>query len=141
MLRRKMISFLLFISVIFCFVSCGGKGQVVCALLESTETRVVFRVNDTDGKATALDCMDYLSENTDGFSYKISGGMVTEINGKANAADFSGCWMLYTSDADMSNAEWGTLEYGEQTLGSAIIGAETLVVQTGEIYAWEYVIF
>ena len=140
MLKRKMVTFLLLLATIFCFVSCGG-GEVECTIVENTETRVFFTVSKTDGNATVLDCMEYLAENVDGFSYKISGGMVTEINGKANATDFSGCWMLYTSDEDMSNNTWGVTAHEGQTLGSAILGAEALIVETGEIYAWEYTIF
>lgn len=140
MFKRKIISFLLVLVAICCFISCGG-GKVECETLSVTPTRVFFTVTKTDGKATVLDCMEYLSENVDGFSYKITGGMVTEINGKANTADFSGCWMLYTSDAELSNNTWGGTAYEGQTLGSAILGAEALVVEVGEIYAWEYTIF
>jgi hypothetical protein len=76
---------------------------------------------------------------TDGdLTYEISGGMVTSIEGKANAADFSACWMLYTSDVEMSNAEWGTITVGEKTLGSAIVGAEALPIVAGELYVWSY---
>ena len=70
--------------------------------------------------------------------FAISGGMVTEINGKANTADFSSCWMLYTSDAELSNTEWGTVSYEENSYGSAIVGAEALPVVNGEIYVWAY---
>lgn len=140
MLKRKMVSLLLVIVAIFSFVCCGA-GKVECETLTITPTRVFFTVKKTDGQATVLDCMEYLTENVDGFSYKIAGGMVTEINGKVNAADFSGCWMLYTSDEELSNNAWGVTAYEGQTLGSAILGAEALVVEVGEIYAWEYTIF
>lgn len=140
MLKRKILSFLLVIVAIFCFASCGG-GKVGCTIVEMTETRVFFTVSETDGQATVLDCMEYLAKKTDGFSYKTSGGMVTEINGKANTADFSGCWMLYTSDEEMANNAWGVTAHEGQTLGSAILGAEALIVEAGEIYAWEYTIF
>lgn len=139
MLKRKFVSLFVFVSLIFCLFSCGGNGEVKCNLLENTLTRVAFRVSDTDGKSTVADCMEYLSKRTDGFSYEISGGMMTELNGQSNAV--SSYWMLYTSDKDMSNAEWGTIEYDGQTLGSAILGAEALIVETGEIYVWEYVTF
>ena len=142
MFKRKMVSLLLVLFVLFSFVfgsACGGKAE--CEALSITPTRVFFTVNKTDGKATVLDCMEYLSENVDGFSYKITGGMVTEINGKSNAADFSGCWMLFTSDTELSNNAWGVTAYEGRTLGSAILGAEALVVEVGEIYAWEYTIF
>ena len=139
MFKRKILSVLLIVLATFCLFSCGG-GTVECSILETNENRVVISVIDTDGKATVTNCMEYLKGNTD-FSYKISGGMVTEINGKANTADFSGCWLLYTSDTDMANAEWGTIEYNGETLGSAILGAESLIVEKDEIYVWEYVTF
>ena len=140
MFKKKILSLLLVVMVLFSLIGCGG-GTVECKMLSSTPTRVVFTVNETNGQATVVDCMKYLSENVDGFSYKISNGMVTEINGKANTADFSGCWMLYTSDKELSNNAWGVTAYEGQTLGSAILGAEALIVTVGEIYAWEYAIF
>jgi hypothetical protein len=138
--KRKIFSLFLVILSLFCFLSCGGKGEVTCALAEETETRVVITVSAGANGGTVLDCMKLLQEQGE-ISYQISGGMVTEINGKANAADFSGCWMLYTSDKEMSNAEWGTVEYNGEMIASAILGAEALMVTKGEIYIWEYVIF
>ena len=140
MIKRKILSLFLVLLSLFCMVSCGGGGNATCAVTEQTETRVVITVSKASGGATLLDCMEILQKQGD-ISYEISGGMVTEINEKANAADFSGCWMLYTSDEEMSNAVQGTVEYGGETLGSTIVGAETLPVTSGEIYIWEYVIF
>ena len=140
MFKRKILSLLLAVVALFCMVACGGKGKVACAVADKTETRVVITVSEATDGATVLDCMEFLQEEGEIF-YKISGTMVTEINGKANTADFSGCWMLYTSDAEMSNAEWGTVEYDGKTFGSAILGADALTVTVGEIYIWEYVIF
>ena len=138
-MKRKLLSLLLVLLSLFCLFSCGG-GNATCALLEKTETRVVISVSGASDNGTVMDCMEFLQAKGE-ISYKLSGTMVTELNGKANAADFSGCWMLYTSDAEMSNAEWGTVEYEGKTLGSAILGAEALTVTAGEIYIWEYVIF
>lgn len=139
-MKRKLLSLFLVLFSLFCLFSCGGKGNATCLLLEKTETRVVISVSEASDNGTVMDCMEFLQEKGE-ISYKLSGTMVTELNGKANAADFSGCWMLYTSDAEMSNAEWGTVEYEGKTLGSAILGADALTVTAGEIYIWEYVIF
>ena len=49
--------------------------------------------------------------------------------------------MLYTSDAEMSNAEWGTIDYDGKTYASAILGAESLEVSAGNYYILSYVIF
>lgn len=120
----------------FCAVACkvgDGEAKVVSA----SETQVVIEVRETDGNATLLDIMNELQESEE-LSFSVVGGMVAEINGKANTADFSGCWMLYTSDTEMSNSEWGTVEYDGQTFASAILGVETLTVVEGGLYIWSY---
>ena len=134
-MKRKILSLLLVLVAVFCF-ACGG-GSAQCSIADVSETRVAILAEKTDGKATVLNCMEYLAEKGE-FTYEIVGGMVTSINGKANAADFSSCWMLYTSDAEMSNVAWGTVEYNGETLASAILGAETLIVEEGEFYVWVY---
>jgi hypothetical protein len=109
--------------------------------VENGENRVVISVTETDGKCTMLDCMEKLAETEADFSYAFSGGMVTQVNGVQNAADYSKCWMVYTSDSEMANAAWGTIDYNGATLGSAVVGADALTVITGEIYVLEYVTF
>ena len=148
-MKRKMSAFFtLLLSCIcaLCLFACdgdksNGEGKLVCKLVESSGSRVVILVEETDGKATVLDCMEMLKGTAENFTYEIVSGMVTSINGVANPADFSKCWMLYTSDAEMANTEWGTLEYNGKTLGSAVVGAESLDVVDGGIYVWEYVSF
>ncbi len=138
MLKRKILSLLLMIVAVFSF-ACYGGGNVKCQLISSSQTRVVIFVNEAEGRVTVINCMEALAATSDSLSYKMKSGMVTEINGKQNPADYSYCWMLYTSDKDMSNDEWGTVVYNGKTLGSAIVGAEKLIVEEGEIYVWEYV--
>jgi hypothetical protein len=64
--------------------------------------------------------------------------MITSINGIENPADYSSCWMLYTSDEDNANAAWGTVEYEGKEYGSAISGAETLKIKADKLYIWVY---
>ena len=145
-MKRK-ISSLLVLCLTFlcalCAVACGGKDKtkLVCSLVESGETRVVISVAETDGKCTLLDCMAKLTETETNFSYEFSGGMIIKVNGTENAADFSSCWMLYTSDVEMSNAAWGKVEYDGTEYGSAVLGAEALTVLADEIYILEYITF
>ena len=147
MKRKIRIFFALCLSLVcaLCLFACGdksnGEGKLVCRLVESTDARVVIYVEETDGEATLLDCMEQLKASETQFSYELVSGMVASINGVANPADYSKCWMLYTSDAEMANAAWGTLQYDGKTLGSAIVGAETLDVIAGGIYIWDYVSF
>lgn len=142
-MKRKILSLFLVIFSLFCLVACdkeNNTGALSCEVVLEESTRVVISVSDKDGSFTVLDCMELLQEKGEIY-YKISSGMITEINGKENATDFSSCWMLYTSDTEMSNAEWGTIEYDGKTLASAIVGADTLTVISGGVYIWEYQTF
>lgn len=102
-----------------------------------TEDMVAIRVSKTDGEETLSEVMEYLQANGS-LSYTESGGMITAINGKQNAADWSYCWMVYTSDAEMANTAWGTVEYGGESLGSAVLGMDALPVTEGAVYVWNY---
>ena len=62
--------------------------------------------------------------------------MITSLNGKANTAN--SFWMLYTTDGEMANSEWGTIAFEGLVLGSAVLGAEALTVAVGEYYVWSY---
>lgn len=111
------------------------KGSKV-TLIEKDGYYAVY-CEESNGADKLLDVMEDL--RADGkIAFEISGGMVVSIGGVANAADFSECWMLYTTDAALSNAEWGVLEYDGKSLGSAIVGADALPVKTGEYYVWAY---
>ena len=90
--------------------------------------------------ATDMTLMDYMTKLKDKgeLEFAISDGMITSINGTENPADYSSCWMLYTSDADNSNASWGTVEYEGQEYGSAISGAETLKIKVDQLYIWVF---
>lgn len=111
--------------------------EIPACIEQTTENMVAIRILKTHGKETLSDMMEYLRAEG-AFTYTESGGMITAINGKENAADWSYCWMLYTSDAEFANTEWGTVEYVGETLGSAVVGAETLPVTEGAVYVWNY---
>ena len=143
-MKRKTVSLLsLILSVVFALgaASCGsfdGDEKAIIASVERTEgTMVAIKVEKAEDNAMLIEVMEYLQEEN-ALAFEVSGGMVTSINGKANAADWSASWMLYTSDEEMSNTAWGTYEYEGQTLGSAIVGAEALPVADGEVYIWSY---
>ena len=143
-MKRKTASLLsLILSVVFALgaASCGlfdGDEKAIIASVERTEgTMVAIKVEKAEDNAMLIEVMEYLQEEN-ALAFEVSGGMVISINGKANAADWSASWMLYTSDEEMSNTAWGTYEYEGQTLGSAIVGAEALPVADGEVYIWSY---
>lgn len=129
----------------FLFAGCEKKDgevryTVVSSESASGEARVEIRVDEMETEFTLLEIMERAKQNGD-LSYEVSAGMITSVNGKANAADFSACWMLYTSDEEMSNAEWGTIVCGNESLGSAIVGADALTVAKGVLYVWQYTSF
>ena len=68
----------------------------------------------------------------------VKDGMIVSVNGIDNPADFSSCWMLYTSDPENSNSAWGTVEYNKVEYGSAVSGAEALKIKPDHIYIWVY---
>ena len=104
---------------------------------KTTDTMVAIRVLKTEGEETLMSVMEALQEDGK-MNFTVQAGMITSVNGKVNPADFSSCWMLYTSDAEMSNAAWGELDYNGGKLGSAVVGADVLPVAEGEIYVWFY---
>ena len=140
-MKRKFYSIVtLFLTVVMSvcmFVACDKEGSAKAEVVAKTDTMVVIKVNETEGFATLLDAMTYLSEEGK-LIFTVSGGMVSSVEGKENAADWSACWMLYTSDAEMSNKEWGTITYEGNTYGSAILGVESLQVSVGEYYLLSY---
>lgn len=107
---------------------------------ETTETCVVIKVNKAQDSQTVLDVMQALQAEGK-MSYTLSGTMLQSINGKENPTDWSACWMLYTSDAEMANAEWGTYTYNDVVYGSAILGADAMPVIDGAYYIWVYTTF
>ena len=136
-MKRKFLSFSTFLfAVITCFVclvACDKQGET-----DSTVDPVCITCETVTENETLLDVMAKLKEDGT-LTYEVSKGMVTSINGTANG--MNSYWMLYTSDAEMSNSEWGTYEYDGKTLGSAVLGADELVAVAGEIYVWVYTIF
>ena len=119
------------------FCGCNVSGTAKATIVEQTDTLVVIKVEKVNSDCTLLSVMEQLKEDGK-LSFVEAGGMITEINGVKNPADYSSCWLLYTSDMEMANLEWGTLDYNNTTLGSAILGAEALLVSEGCFYAWNY---
>ena len=128
-----------------CLFACGKEQKSVDArILLSTETSVVFTVENADEGATLLDAMYALEEQGE-LTFEVENGQygafMKGINGVENGFGDNPCWISYTSDTALSNTAWGTYEYGEQTLGSTVVGMSTLTVKVGEIYAWVYTQF
>ena len=112
----------------------------VAAVEKKTDDMVAIRVTeDTDEKLISV--MKALQADGQLAFTQDAQGMITSIGGKKNAADWSSCWMLYTSDLEVSSTEFGTHDYNAATLGSAFLGADALPVKKGEVYIWVYTSF
>lgn len=102
-----------------------------------TDTEVVITVTDSvmkdiEGKYL-VDYLDALVEK-EKLTYEATSGMIITINGtEAKAAD-NKYWLIYTSDADYSNSDWGTYEYDSVTYNSATKGIAELPLKADAVY-------
>jgi hypothetical protein len=103
-----------------------------CIVIKTTE-----KSRDGNTEKLLIDYMAELKEKGE-LDYTTKDGMVTSINGIETPADFSYCWMLYTSDTENANDAWGTVEYEGKEYGSAILGAEALKLKPDQLYIWVY---
>ena len=102
---------------------------------------VVIKVDNAykmEAEDTLEDYMDYL-EDKGKLDYEEEDGMIISINGKANT--LNSYWMIYTSDENYSNSQWGTYEYKGKTLGSATLGATALPLNKDATYVLVYQTF
>ena len=140
MKNKKILAFLLAAMTLMSILLLAGCKSEPLVIKES-DTCIVLKVTEEAiGGNTDMVLIDYMDTlvKEGKLTCTIENGMVTSINGIDNPADFSSCWMLYTSDADNSNAAWGTVEFEGKQYGSAISGAETLKVKPGQLYIWVY---
>lgn len=136
----KTLSCLLVLLLIACTVMLSGcKSEPL--VIKDSDTYIVIRTTEeaingnTDMRL--IDYMDALAQKGE-LTCTISNGMIISINGIENPADYSSCWMLYTSDEENANAAWGVVEYDGKEYGSAISGAETLKIKPDQLYIWVY---
>ena len=134
---KKVLSVLMVLVILAGLSACKSEKLVI----KDSDTYIVVKTTaQAMGDATDMTLMDYmtkLKEKGD-LEFTISDGMITSINGIDNPADYSSCWMLYTSDGDNANAAWGTAEYEGKEYGSAISGAETLKIKPDQLYIWVF---
>lgn len=139
---KKVFNLFVYVSAIIIgalsFAGCFSKDPLV---IKESDTYIVINVSnkqmEISDDTTLLDYM--ISLKDDGkLDFEINNGMVSSVNGIENPADWSSCWMLYTSDEDSSNIAWGKVEYNGNVYGSAILGAESLIIKDGCTYIWVF---
>jgi hypothetical protein len=129
---KKLLTLLLVtLTALMMFTACGKNKDPL--VISETDEFVVIKCQTEKEDLTLASYMDGLDD-----IFLIENGMVVSINGIKNAADWSYCWMLYTDDEEMSNVAWGEIEYKDKVYGSAVLGAESLVVKNGKTYIWVY---
>ena len=110
-------------------------------VIKDSDTCIVIKTTqEIIGDKADMLLIDYMEilKGKGQLEFTVANGMITSINGIDNPADYSSCWMLYTSDATMSNASWGTVEYDGKQYGSAVSGAETLTIKPDQLYIWVF---
>ena len=137
----KRLSSLILVLLLALSVLLPGCQKNEPLVIKDSDTYIVIKTTQgsLDGKTDML-LIDYMNELSKAgeLTCTISDGMITSINGIENPADFSSCWMLYTSDAENANASWGAVEYQGAEYGSAISGAETLKIKPDQLYIWVF---
>ena len=136
----KTLSVLLAIVILACSTMLAGCKSEPLVIKDSDKCIVIKTTEEAlDGKTDML-LIDYMNklEKEGVLTCTIKDGMIKSINGIDNPADFSSCWMLYTSDAENANTAWGTVEYEGKEYGSAISGAEALKIKPGQLYIWVF---
>lgn len=139
MKNKKILAFLLAAVTLMSIFLAGCKSEPL--VIKESDTCIVLKVTEEAiGGKTDMLLIDYMDQLVkDGkMTCTIQNGMVTSINGIDNPADFSSCWMLYTSDEENANAAWGTVDFEGKQYGSAISGAETLKIKAGQLYIWVF---
>jgi hypothetical protein len=137
-LFNTLVSLLLFATML-AFTGCLAKKEPM--VIKESDTYIVIHVSseqmELTDTTTLVEYMNALKEDG-ALDFEMTNGMVSSVNGIENPADWSSCWMLYTSDEDNANTAWGEVEYKGEVYGSAIVGAETLTIKEGCLYIWIY---
>ena len=128
-MKRKLISFITLLATallsLFCLVACSDNvGPVAITVSQAVEENTTL-LKVMQEKKTAGE-LDFQMEN----------GMIVRIGETKNSTN--SFWMLYTTDEENANTQWDTFTWKGETLGSAVLGADTLVVKQGETYVWVY---
>ena len=138
---KKSLSVLLVVMIFVGAMLMSGCVKEEPLVIKDSDTYIVIKTTqEAIGDNTDMLLIDYMAELKEKgqLEFEIANGMITSINGIENPADYSSCWMLYTSDADNANSAWGIVEYEGTEYGSAISGAETLKLKPDQLYIWVF---
>ena len=134
---KKILSVLLVVMLLLSMTACRNESLVI----KDSDTYIVIKTTqEAMGDKTDMVLIDYMGmlKEKGELEFSVENGMILSINGIDNPADYSSCWMLYTSDEENANAAWGTVEYEGKEYGSAVSGAETLKIKPDQLYIWVF---
>ena len=139
MKKIRSFCFALFATILslFVLVSCDScdEGRAKSTVVEKSDTLVVIKTTDVQGRYSLEDCLDDL-EDAGTLSVEEENGMIVSLNGVANQG--SSYWFIYTSDEQSVNKTWGSCEYAGKTYYSAALGVEELKEKEGALYIFVY---
>ena len=134
---KRLVSILLAALLLLSMTACHKEPLVI----KDSETCIVVKTTQEaigdNQDMVLIDYMQTLKEKGE-LEFAVENGMILSINGIDNPADYSSCWMLYTSDAENANTAWGTVEYEGKEYGSAVSGAEVLKIKPDQLYIWVF---
>ncbi|MBR6737259.1 MAG: hypothetical protein IKL82_02715 [Clostridia bacterium] len=132
---KKLLILTLAVLLAFSLIACK-KAPIV---IKESDSYVVINVQKVEDNVSLASYMNSLEEYSNMFV--IENGMVMAINGLYNdTVSWTACWMLYTDDVDNSDTAY-SIEYKDKVYGSALYGAESLIVKNGCTYIWIYQTF
>ena len=137
---KKTLSFLLAVMLLAGTMLLTGCRREPLVIKDSDTYIVIKTTQKAMGEETDMLLIDYMAKLKEKgeLEFAISNGMITSINGIDNPADYSSCWILYTSDEENANSAWGVVEYQGKQYGSAISGAEALKIKPDQLYIWVF---
>lgn len=134
-MKKKFVSLISLVSAVLALFSLVALAGCIKSSVTADENTVVIRATAEHSGKTLLSVMEELQAAGE-LSFTVSDGMVVELNGTKQTP--SSYWMLYTSDQESANEQWGTFEYEGEVLGSATLGAGELTVKEGCLYIWAF---
>ena len=134
-MKKKVVSLVSLVSAVLALFSLVALAGCKKSPVTADENTVVIRATAEQDGMTLLAVMEEL-QTAGELSFTVSDGMIVELNGTKQTA--SSYWMLYTSDEESANEQWGTFEYEGEVLGSAVSGAQSLIVKEGCLYIWAF---
>ena len=106
-MKKKVVSLVSLISAVLALFSLAALAGCHTSSV-TADVDVVIRATAEQDGMTLLAVMEELQAAGE-LSFTVSDGMVVELNGTKQTP--SSYWMLYTSDRENANEQWGTCEY------------------------------